>query len=68
MLWIYTENDQYWGAEYPKSWLAAFREGGGRAEFIQFPPHGDDGHALFTRFPAVWQPAVRAFLREQGFE
>ncbi len=44
MLWIYTENDLYWGAEYPKAWLAAFREGGGRAEFIQFPPHGDDGH------------------------
>jgi len=68
MLWIYTENDQYWGAEYPKAWLAAFREGGGRAEFMQFPPHGDDGHSLFTRFPAVWQPTVRAFLREQGFD
>ena len=68
MLWIYTENDQYWGAEYPKAWLAAFREGGGRAEFVQFPPHGDDGHSLFTRAPAVWQPAVREFLRAHGFD
>ena len=68
MLWLYTENDLYWGAQYPKDWLAAYREGGGRAEFMQFPPHGDDGHSLFTRFPAVWQPTVRAFLREQGFD
>ena len=68
MLWLYTENDLYWGAQYPKDWLAAYREGGGSAEFIQFPPHGDDGHLLFTRFPAVWQPAVRTFLRAQGFD
>lgn len=68
MLWIYTENDLYWGAEYPKAWLAAFQQGGGRAEFVQFPPHGDDGHSLFTRFPAVWQPAVREFLQRQGFD
>ena len=68
MLWIYTENDQYWGADYPKTWLAAFREGGGRAEFVQFPPHGDDGHSLFTRAPAVWQPAVAEFLRAHGFD
>ena len=68
MLWIYTENDLYWGAEYPKAWLAAFQAGGGRAEFVQFPPHGDDGHSLFTRFPAVWQPAVAAFLRQRGFD
>ena len=68
MLWVYTENDRYWGAEYPKAWLAAFQQGGGRAEFVQFPPHGDDGHSLFTRFPAVWQPAVAAFLRQRGFD
>jgi dienelactone hydrolase len=68
MLWVYTENDQFWGAQYPKDWLEAFRDGGGSAEFVQFPPHGDDGHLLFTRFPAVWQPAVRAFLDQRGFD
>lgn len=68
MLWLYTENDQYFGPEYPRAWLAAFREAGGIAEFHQFPPHGDDGHSLFTRFPKVWQPVVAAFLRQHGFE
>lgn len=37
-------------------------------EFVQFPPHGDDGHLLFTRFPQVWQPVVADFLRRQGFD
>lgn len=67
MLWVYTENDQYFGPEHPRTWFAAFREAGGQAEFQQFPPHGDDGHSLFTRFPAVWQPRVAEFLRAQGF-
>jgi dienelactone hydrolase len=68
MLWVYTENDQYFGPQHPRDWFAAFREAGGLGEFTQFPPHGDDGHSLFTRFPAVWQPRVAAFLRAQGFE
>jgi dienelactone hydrolase len=67
MLWVYTENDQYFGASLPKGWVKAFQDSGGMAEFVQFGPHGDDGHSLFTRFPAVWQPAVVAFLRKQGF-
>lgn len=68
MLWLYTENDQYFGPDYPRAWFAAFREAGGTAEFHQFPPHGDDGHSLFTRFPKVWQPVVAEFLRQQGFD
>lgn len=67
MLWAYTENDQYFGASYPKAWVKAFRDSGATAEFIQFEPHGEDGHSLFTRFPAVWRPAAAAFLRKQGF-
>jgi len=68
MLWVYTENDKYFGPAYPKEWFEAFRAAGGRAEFVQFPPWGEDGHSLFTAFPAVWRPAVVAFLRKQGFE
>lgn len=68
MLWIYTENDQYFGPTYPREWFDAFLKAGGQAEFKQFPPHGEDGHSLFTRFPAVWRPVVADFLRRQGFE
>ncbi len=66
-LWIYTENDQYFGPSYPQEWFKAFKDAGGKGEFTQFPPHGDDGHALFTRFPEVWQPRVREFLDQVGF-
>jgi len=34
----------------------------------QFPPHGKDGHSLFTRFPDVGRPTVAEFLRQRGFE
>ena len=65
-LWIYTENDQYFGPTYPQEWFKAFREAGGKGEFTQFPPYGEDGHALFSRYPEVWQPRVRAFLEQVG--
>lgn len=66
-LWIYAENDQYMGARYPREWFEAFRAAGGRGEFVQYPPHGEDGHALFTRFPSTWQPRVGEFLDALGF-
>lgn len=67
VLWIYTENDQYFGAEYPREWFKAFTDAGGNGEFVQFPPHGEDGHILFTRFPQVWQPKIGEFLDAVGF-
>ncbi|MCE4557299.1 dienelactone hydrolase family protein [Roseateles cellulosilyticus] len=68
MLWAYTENDRFFGATLPREWVQAFRDAGGQAEFKQFPPHGEDGHLLFAKFPQVWQPVVADFLRRQGFD
>lgn len=66
-LWIYTENDQYLGPGYPREWHAAFAQAGGRSEFVQYPPFGEDGHSLFTRAPKTWRPKVVEFLRTKGF-
>ena len=66
-LWLYTENDQYFGPTLPREWFQAFRTAGGAGEFFQFPPYGDDGHSLFSRFPEVWQPRVAEFLDRLGF-
>jgi dienelactone hydrolase len=66
-LWVYTENDRYFGPAFPREWFKAYQDAGGRGEFVQFPPHGEDGHSLFTRFPEIWQPRVRAFLDQLGF-
>jgi len=66
-LWIYAANDRYFGAAHPRQWFAAYRAAGGDGEFIQYPPHGRDGHGLFTEAPALWQPRVLQFLRANGF-
>ncbi|MEI6029390.1 MAG: dienelactone hydrolase family protein [Betaproteobacteria bacterium] len=66
-LWIYTENDQWMGSKYPREWFAAFQAEGGVGEFVQFPPHGKDGHGLFSQAPEVWRPTVLTFLQANGF-
>jgi len=68
MLWVYAENDMYFGPRYPREWFKAFQAAGGKAELAQFPPHGEDGHLLFSRFPQVWQPRVAEFLDSMGFK
>jgi dienelactone hydrolase len=66
-LWLYSENDKYWGKDLPHAWYKAFRTQGGRAEFVQLPAHGDDGHSSFSRNPEAWKPAVEKFLLSVGF-
>lgn len=63
-LWIYTENDKWMGSRYPKEWFDAFRASGGTGEFVQHPPHGEDGHSLFTRGFKLWQPIVERFMTQ----
>ncbi len=65
-LWIYTENDQYWGAQYPKDWFAAFKAKGGVGDYLLLPPNGKDGHTTFYRDPKAWRPQVWDFLKARG--
>lgn len=66
-LWIYTENDLYFGPQHTEAWFAAFRANGGNGTFLLLPPFGDNGHRLFTRGFDIWAPLVRDFLVKQGF-
>ena len=66
-LWLYAENDLYFGARLPRVWFDAFVAAGGRGRFVALPPHGEDGHGSFTRNPEAWRPAFEAFLAETGF-
>ncbi|KRR28088.1 dienelactone hydrolase [Bradyrhizobium lablabi] len=64
MLWLYIENDTFFGPELSKRMHAAFTAAGGNAEYHLFPPHGGDGH-FFVGSPdavAIWSPVVGAFL------
>jgi dienelactone hydrolase len=68
MLWVYAENDMYFGPTLPREWYDAYVSHGAPAEFVLFPPQGDDGHQLFYRFQPVWQPKVAEFLDAVGFK
>ncbi|MGQ2981084.1 MAG: alpha/beta hydrolase family protein [Polaromonas sp.] len=66
-LWIYTENDMYFGPKLPRQWFDAFKAAGGTGDYMLFPANGEDGHPFFTRAPELWQPTVLAFLRAHGY-
>jgi dienelactone hydrolase len=63
-LWIYNENDRWFGPQYTKAWFDAYRSNGGTGEYILFPPHGNDGHNFVTRGIALWRPIVESFLKK----
>jgi dienelactone hydrolase len=64
MLWIYTENDTYFGPDLAKRMHEAFTAAGGNAEFSMQPPFGSDGHFFIDAPEAVpiWSPLVSRFL------
>jgi pimeloyl-ACP methyl ester carboxylesterase len=64
MLWIYTANDSYFAPALAKQMYDAFTAAGGRAEFLQLPPFGADGHQLFfsNGGSAIWGPPMESYL------
>ena len=64
MLWIYSENDTYFGPDLAKRMHAAFTGAGGNAEFQMLPPFGSDGHFLINSPDGIplWAPLVSKFL------
>ncbi len=66
MLWIYTENDSFFGPALSKRMYEAFRSAGGNAEYHLLPGFQDEGH-YFIDAPeavAIWAPIVTKFLVE----
>ncbi len=69
MLWVYAENDHYFGPSLSRAFHAAFTGAGGQAEFVMSAPFGSDGHALFSRNGTpIWSPLVDAFLARTGLK
>jgi dienelactone hydrolase len=66
-LWLYSENDRYWGRDNPLAWFEAFRQKGGTAEFVQLPAFRTDGHGSFVGNRSAWTPAVEKFLATLNF-
>lgn len=64
MLWIYAENDSYFGPALTKRMHDAFAQEGGNAEYHVLPAFGNDGHFMIDSPDAVpiWSPLVTRFL------
>lgn len=65
MLWLYSENDTYFGPELAKRMHEAFTAAGGNAEFHMLPPVSGDGHFLIHSKDAMptWTSLVTDFLQ-----
>jgi dienelactone hydrolase len=63
MLWVYSENDHFFGPAVAAKLYDAFEAAGGNAEFIKAAPFGKDGHRLFSLAGIpIWTGYVDAFL------
>ncbi len=68
MLWLYWENDKFWGADIPKTWHRAWVDGGAQAIFSSFGPSGSNGHFGLNDDMDHWLPVVDVFLAQLGFD
>jgi dienelactone hydrolase len=65
-LWLYGEGDAFYAIAHSRRNFAAFLTAGGAGTFLEYmPPTGVDGHQIVSQ-PALWTPAVEAYLRRQG--
>ena len=69
MLWVYAENDHFFGPALAQQLKGAFTEGGGNVEFIAAPAFGRDGHYLFSMdgIP-IWSGLVDRYLKQHDLK
>ena len=64
-LWIYAQNDSYWGANWPREWHSAYAASGNPTRFVMTAPVPNaDGHLLLSRGSRLWTEHVDRFLDE----
>lgn len=67
-LWLYAQNDSYFGPDLAKQMSRAWVTGGGRAELDVLPSYGRDGHTIADNRSGwrVWGKTVEAFLKRNS--
>jgi dienelactone hydrolase len=65
-LWIYAENDTFFGPKLSKSMFEAWTGAGGHGEYHLMPPFDLEGHLLvdYPKAVDIWAPIVKRFLAE----
>ena len=64
MLWIYIENDTFFGPDLSRQMHVAYTGAGGNAEYHLMPPFGNEGHFFIDSANAIphWSPLASQFL------
>jgi dienelactone hydrolase len=66
-LWLYSENDSYFGPKLARSMFSAFAAGGSEAEFHLLPPLNKyDGHFLMFAATRPWESVLIRFLARKA--
>jgi len=67
MLWVYAENDSFFAPPIARALDESFTAAGGKVDFEQPGPYGDDGHHLFfgSGGSRIWGPLVERYLAQQ---
>ena len=70
MLWIYAANDSFFAPPLAAALWRAFTSAGGKGDFEQLGPSGNDGHGLFNQpgGSKIWGPLVERYLAQTGRE
>lgn len=64
-LWIFAQNDGFFGPAIAREMFDAYTAAGAPAEFDAAPAYGREGHLLiYATAPALWWPRVSQFLEE----
>jgi dienelactone hydrolase len=67
MLWVYAENDHFFGPRIAQGFYEAFTQTGGKASFIHAASFRHDGHGLFSLGGiSLWTVMVDDFLKRQN--
>ena len=68
MLWIYVENDTFFGPDLSRRMHQAYTGAGGNAEYHLLAPFGSDGHFFIDSPDSIplWAPLVGPFLDKLG--
>lgn len=68
-LWLYWDNDQFWGRDAPREWHRVWSAGGSEAQFVALPalPNAD-GHQGADLDMDHWLPVVDRFLGRLGLD
>jgi predicted esterase len=67
MLWVYAQNDHFFGPALSDKFNAAFAAEGGVVSFVRAAAFGNDGHHLFSVMGApIWTAYVDDYLKSQN--